>query len=99
MAIEIFLKAYLSVKKNFTDKETKDINHKLGIAVNLCIELGLNDLESTRTYISELPRIDARYEAHEKVFGELWGAYKKALFVGTTALRDLTGRDCRKAVR
>ncbi|MGI8641663.1 MAG: hypothetical protein ACR2MG_17175 [Pyrinomonadaceae bacterium] len=97
MAIEIFQKAYLSVKDtSFGDKEAIKISHHLERGLDECVSKGLVELSGIRKNLSIFPDISARYDSDEKTFGELWSAYKLAQFVATTTIRDFTGRDSRK---
>jgi len=92
MAIEIFLKAFLSLKENLTDKELRrQIGHDLELATDRCIGLGLSDLTAKEIIFVGFLRL-IRGTRHGRTFGELWFAYRIALYVGTTVLRNLTGR-------
>ena len=96
MAVEIFLKAFIAAKVNLSDKDLREqIGHKLDIAVDRCINLGVKDLSQIRDYVVAFPDVSSRYSLEERTFGELWGAYRVAHMVGTSVLRSLTGRDCR----
>lgn len=97
MAVEIFLKAYIVTLEKLTDDELrKQIGHRLDLAIDRCIRLGLNELANVRDVVLQLPDVGSRYEAQERTFGELWASYRLAHRVGITVLRPFTGRDCRK---
>lgn len=96
-AVEIFLKAFLSLKENLTDdKLLRQLNHHLDAAIDRCIAHGLTELTPLRDGIVGLPDIQTRYEARERTFGELWAAYRLALQTALAVLRPLTGGDSRK---
>lgn len=100
MSVEIFLKAYLTVKENLTDNDLRrQIGHNLETAIDRCITNGLNELTPLRNKFHLLPEVQSRYEAPELTFGELWNAYRLAHVTGTTILRNLTGRDCRNTIK
>ncbi len=96
MAIEIFLKAFIVAHDGLTDDELRrQFSHDLDRLADRCIVLGLTDLGPVKNKIVALPDVQTRYDAKERTFGELWGAYRVALAVGVAVLRPLTGRDCR----
>ncbi len=99
MSLEIFLKAYLSVKENLIDTDLrKQIGHNLDTAIDRCIANGLSELTQIKPKLVLFPQVQGRYEAPELTFGVLWSAYKLAHKTGTTILRDLTGRDMRGSI-
>ncbi len=100
MAIEIFQKAYLSIKdRAFTDREARKISHHLDKGLDSCVNLGLVELSSVKNDLKIFPDITGRYSGDEKTFGELWNAYKTAQFIAATIVRNLTGRDSRSSFR
>lgn len=110
MAVEIFLKAFLSVKENLTDQQLKDkFNHFLEKPIkhryithglfDSSITHGLNDLIPIKKKLTLFPSIESRYKATEWTLGELWTTYRLALQTGTTVLRNLTKRDTKGALK
>ena len=100
MVIEIFQKAYLSVKDaSFTDNEARKLSHHLDKGLEKCVNLGLVELSSVKNNLGIFPDITDRYSGDEKTFGELWNAYKIAQFIATTIVRELTGRDSRSSFK
>ena len=100
MAVEIFQKAYLSIKDtSFTDNEARKLSHHLDKGLEQCINVGLAELSSVKNNLGIFPDIADRYSGEEKTFGELWNAYKIAQFIATTIVRDLTGRDSRSSFK
>jgi len=100
MAIEIFQKAYLSIKDaSFTDTEARILSHHLDRGLDSCVKIGLVELSRVKNKLGSFPDITDRYAGDEKTFGELWNAYKTAQFIATTVVRDLTGRDSRSSFR
>lgn len=102
MSVEIFLKAFLSIKENLTDKDLK-VNYShffektiikkrvyLGLFES-SISHGLTELSPIKSRISIFPPVESRYEATEPTLGEMWTAYSLALETGATVFRDLTG--------
>lgn len=100
MSIEIFLKAYLSVKQNLTDADLrKQIGHHLDKGIDRCINNGLSELIPIKNKLHIFPEIHSRYEASERTLGELWTAFRLSHITGTAILRNLTGRDCRNTIK
>ena len=100
MVIEIFQKAYLSIKDaSFTDIEARKLSHHLDKGLDSCVNLGLVELSNVKNNLRIFPDITDRYSGDEKTFGELWNAYKIAQFIATTIVRNLTGRDSRSSFR
>jgi predicted transposase YbfD/YdcC len=100
MSIEIFLKAYLSVKENLTDEDLrKQIGHHLDKGIDRCVNNGLNELTQIKNKLHLFPEIHSRYAATERTLGELWTAFRLSHTTGTTILRNLTGRDCRNTIK
>jgi hypothetical protein len=100
MSIEIFLKAFLSAKIiGFNDNDArKQVGHDLEKGSKLCIENGLVEIDSIKAKLKLFPEVEARYDAEEKNFGELWEAYRTAQFIATTVIRNITDRDTRKSI-
>lgn len=109
MAVEIFLKAFLSIKENLSDKDFKaNYGHFLERSLNNKRYLGLfessishnlNDLSNIKSRIGIFPPVESRYEATEWTLGELWTAYWLALETGVTVLRELTGRNSKGTIK
>jgi len=100
MSLEIFLKAYLSVKEGLADADMrKQIGHNLNVAIDRCINHGLQDLNPIKAKLHNFPDVGARYEAPEMTLGELWTAYRVAHMGGIAILRHLTGRDSRNTIQ
>lgn len=100
MSIEIFLKAFIAAAEKLTDNDLRrTYGHDLEKLIDRCVALGVNDLDSIKVKILALPAVQSRYDAQERTFGELWGAYRLALTVATAILRPIVGRDCRVAFK
>lgn len=99
MSIEIFCKAFLAAKDGKSETQLRlKYSHDVKKLVSACSNSGLTELSQVAAIVDSLPHVDGRYQTTECVFGELWQAYRAALFVGVTVLRHLTGRDCRKPI-
>jgi len=99
MSIEIFCKAFMAVKENKTENELREkYRHNVKKLIRACLDAGLSDLSEVITIVDNLPGVEGRYTTTESVLGELWLAYRAALLVGVTILRELAGRDCRKQI-
>jgi len=98
MSIEIFCKAFLAATKSNTETQLRKYRHNVSALMDSCIDSGLSELSLVKGLVESLPKVDGRYRTTECIFGEVWQAYRTALFVGVTILRNLSGRDCRKPI-
>lgn len=94
MALEIFFKSYIALKKGLTQSGAKAIGHNLNKGLDRFIEVsGLDDWERTRQLLSVFPEIHERYKAQDITFRRLWDGYSLAHSVGAVIVREFTDRN------
>lgn len=101
MTTEKFLKAFLASKNQLSEREAiKVFGHNLRRLLNRCLQVdGKSELRAIRKELNTLPQVRERYVGAERSNAQLWVAYSVAQFVAATAVRSVTGRDCRQSVR
>jgi len=94
MAVEIFLKAFLALKTNATDKDLKKIGHDIDKALTEFIEVsGYKNWESARGQLKVFPDIQDRYKEQRLATSDLWLGYSLAHSLGATVVREFTKRN------
>lgn len=99
MALEIFLKSYLAIKKGLSDKEARAIGHDLKTALTEFSTLSKIDLsEDDINSLDLFPKISKRYEEQDISSKDISICYNFSLFIGATICRELSGRNMRAHV-
>jgi hypothetical protein len=98
-AAEMFLKGYIAARKGLTEKEARTISHDLDKALAVCLSITPHsDLRIIGPHLAVFPPIDARYKPGTRSLHQLWTAYSVAQCTGSSVVRELTGRDCRRGL-
>ena len=97
LALEIFIKSCLVLKKGYDEKKIKSYGHKLNLLWGELISIkDFAHLKGITPQIDKLPHIGpSKYEAsqfEELTTKELWGFYQAVQCIAATILRDLSGR-------
>lgn len=100
MAVEMYLKGFLCIRKSLTEEQLKNYGHKLDKLIDACLEIEPSSrLKYTKqTILSWLPSVNERYIPSEDTPSELWEKYRRAQFVAAEILRLLSGRDVRRSI-
>jgi len=94
MALEIFFKSYVALKKGLSQNQAKAIGHNLNKGLDRFIEAsGLDDWERTRNLLTVFPEIHDRYKEQDITLKRLWDGYSLAHSVGAVIIREFTDRN------
>jgi hypothetical protein len=101
MATEMFLKMYVIHHEGVDEQAVKTgIGHNLEKVLQRCLLIRpRSDLGIAAPRLAMFPSIDDRYKPGDRPLRHLWAGYSTAQFIGTTIVRELSGRDCRGSVR
>jgi hypothetical protein len=101
MATEIILKAYLAAKDNLNEEDAKNkYGHKLPKLMKRVLEVTLSsDFAEIAPKVTVFPPVEERYDSNQWPILTLWNGYSLALRAAATAVRLITGEDCRRAMR
>lgn len=99
MAVEMFMKFFISLKGSLDEKQARKFGHNLEELLDKCLDIEPNSaLGIVRPKLDCFPAISERYEGAERTKREMWNAYRVAQFVATTIIREFTGRNMRNSV-
>lgn len=94
MALEIFFKSYIALKKGLSKSQAKSIGHDLNKGLNRFIETsGLTRWDKTRHLLAVFPDIHERYKEQEITLKRLWDGYSFAQSLGALIIREFTDRN------
>ena len=94
MAVEIFFKSYIALKKGLTERQSKSIGHDLNKGLDQFIEAsGYDHWEEVRHKLSAFPAIHERYREQEITPDQLWDGFAMAQSIGTVIIREHTDRN------
>lgn len=96
MATEIFLKAFLIAKLNFTEREVKEFRHDIPRIAKTCHEI--MPLEAFETIIDLahlFPLVDSRYTGGEQKPSEVWNSISLCQVGAAAVIREFSDRDIR----
>lgn len=94
MALEIFFKSYVALKKGLTDNQARNMGHDLNKGLDMFIAAsGLKDWEGIRHLLQVFPKINERYKEQDISYQNLWNGYSLAHSVGSVVAREFTDRN------
>ncbi len=94
MAVEIFFKAYIALKKGLSETEAKSIGHDLNKGLDKFIEVsGFKNWESIRNKLAQFPAINERYAEQDIPVDKLWDGFCVAQALGTVIIREYIERN------
>ena len=94
MAVEIFLKSYIALKKGLTETQAKAIGHDLNKAFDKFIEAsGCDHWKAVRSKLSVFPAIAERYKEQDISHDRLWDGFAMAQSIGALIVREHTDRN------
>lgn len=98
LAVEMYLKGFLCIKKSLTEKQLKNYGHKLDKLIDECLEIVPSSrLKHTKQSIVNLmPSVNERYVPSKDTPFKLWEIYRRTQFVAAEIMRLLSGIDNRK---
>lgn len=99
MATEIFLKAFLVLKAQFSEREVRAFSHHLDKLLSKIREIdAVHDVLHIEKELAAFPTISDRYTGAELTVRALWRAYEVALHAAAAVVRSFTDRNLRSAV-
>jgi len=100
MAVELYLKAFLVLKGNYSDAEVRRFSHRLPDLVDECGHLVPgHDVTKVREELSLFPAIHERYTGESMPNQKLFAAYCIAQYCGASVIRSFTDRDTRDQIQ
>jgi len=94
MAVEIFFKAYIALKKGLTEKQARSIGHDLNTGLDQFIEVsGYDHWEKLRHMLDVFPEVQERYREQTVITSQLWLGFSLAQSLGTVIVREHTDRN------
>lgn len=94
MAVEIFFKAYIALKRGLTERQARSIGHDLNRGFDEFIEVsGYDDSEIVRDTLAVFPQIRERYESQDISPQTLWDGFSLAQSLGSIIVREFTDRN------
>lgn len=100
MAVEMYLKAFLVYRANYTEGQVKKFNHRLADLIKECRKLSpAHDILKIEPDLTVFPTIDERYTGDEIPNHRLWDAYRIAQYSAASLVRGFTDRDTRPQLK
>ncbi len=96
MAVEMYLKAFLVYRANYTEPQVKAFRHRLADLIKECRKLApAHDILKIDPDLTVFPAIHERYTGDEIPNPMLWAAYGIAQYTAASLVRGFTDRDTR----
>jgi hypothetical protein len=94
LAVEMFFKSYIALKKGLSEKEAKSISHNLNTGLDKFIEAsGYDHWEKARETLTIFPEIHDRYKPQEIPLKQLWEGFSLAQSLGEVIIEEYTCRN------
>lgn len=92
LALEIFLKAYISLKVGLTENAAKNLSHNLERSFNRFIEVsGYDSLDCVKDKLNVYPKHSDRYKDVALPRNKLWQGFEFAQSIAVLIVRENTG--------
>jgi HEPN domain-containing protein len=100
MAVEMYLKAFLAYKANYTEQHLKRFSHRLADLVRECQSIAPeHDILRIESGLAVFPEIHERYTGDNIPNPRLWEAYCIAQYTAAAFVRGFTDRDTRSQLK
>ena len=94
MATELFIKSYIALKDQLSERQARSIGHDLFKAFDRFIEAsGLKEWIPLRDQLSVFPAVNERYSEHNCKLDKLWSGFSIAQSFGAITIRNFTDRN------
>lgn len=100
MAVEMYLKAFLVYRANYTEQQLRAFKHRLADLTKECRKISpAHDILKIESNLTVFPTIDERYTGDEIPNPMLWAAYDIAQYSAASLVRSFTDRDTRPQLK